>query len=504
MRSVRSSPAPPESSAARALGATFSDPALQRRFERDGYAVLPGLDADDLAAFRSVWEQIQDGTSDGFRSDVIGRSPEAGALIERELGPTWDRLIERDLVDHRRFLVSFLTKWPGEGSQLDLHQDWTYADERSDRTVSFWIALDDCSAELGNGPLYVIPGSHDLVDAYRGPAVTDWFGDLRQQLADHLVPIDVRAGDAVILDNALLHESPPNRTDAPRRAIAAAVAPTQARFLFAAPGDADEVVLVDLGPEYLPGYDPDDPSIAHLPVVGRAPRLIAVAHERLEALVGPLPDDLASGPPSKRDPEAAPLARTLEHQHALIADEHRRARTAGRLPAPAPFLLDWAAGAPAASSVVPLLDGTTPTEIATVAYPGTADLLVASAASRASIVEIPAGAAWSLDPHPHGHVRHALLLEGPRPVGTTRLLAPGRPPILELGRVASGLTLAVENHGRSPASVVVVDAPARRVHRAEQLMARGRSRRAVRAADEVVAAVNPHLDRRPRGEGARP
>jgi len=89
-------------------------------------------------------------------------------------------------------------------------------------SIGSWIAIDD--AHINNGCLWVIPGSHQkgVIDHHdaeiteRLPvrhraAVTD---EMEQQA----IPLEVPRGTIVYFNNALLHQSTPNRSDAFRRA----------------------------------------------------------------------------------------------------------------------------------------------------------------------------------------------------------------------------------------------------------------------------------------------
>jgi ectoine hydroxylase len=113
-------------------------------------------------------------------------------------------------------------KRPFHGGPNPWHQDWPYwqfADHRS-RIATAMLFLDD--ANLGNGTLQVLPGSHR-----RGPWPTrtdrDPFGNLEMDPneVEGLTPtaIEVPAGSVVWFGPLLVHKSDPNRSDRDRRAL---------------------------------------------------------------------------------------------------------------------------------------------------------------------------------------------------------------------------------------------------------------------------------------------
>ncbi|MCL4859885.1 MAG: phytanoyl-CoA dioxygenase family protein [Caldilineaceae bacterium] len=115
------------------------------------------------------------------------------------------------------FRAMFMNKPAGKGSFLAWHQDrWTDLDR--DPQITVWIALDP--ATVANGCVQVIPGSHHSL---LNP--DDASGFLRKEQADALLAqhkpvfLELRAGEAVLLHNWLLHASEVNRTEIPRRAF---------------------------------------------------------------------------------------------------------------------------------------------------------------------------------------------------------------------------------------------------------------------------------------------
>ena len=115
------------------------------------------------------------------------------------------------------FRAMFMNKPAYEGTQLTWHQDrWTDLDR--DPQITIYTALDP--ATLANGCVHIIPQSHKrLINPSNGS------GFLTQEHIDDIVanatpePMELKAGEVVLLHNWMLHSSGTNDTDIPRRAF---------------------------------------------------------------------------------------------------------------------------------------------------------------------------------------------------------------------------------------------------------------------------------------------
>jgi hypothetical protein len=105
----------------------------------------------------------------------------------------------------------------GIGSHLPWHQDrWQGLDR--DPQITIWTALD--SSTVANGCVFIVPGSHKhLVNPdHISGFLTE--GQMREsRLDEQAVPLEVPAGEAVLLHNWLLHSSSVNHSDTTRRAF---------------------------------------------------------------------------------------------------------------------------------------------------------------------------------------------------------------------------------------------------------------------------------------------
>ena len=220
------------------ISRTLLDDTKEKELDELGWTVVDLLGPGEVAELRDFYfgeAAAQDlnppGAFDSTYAEfsVIHCRPDFRARafdrITQVIGP---RAAEH-LVDHRPLVANFVNKLPGTGV-VPAHQNWAVVDERSFRSVSVWVALVDC--EVDNGAVQFLAGSHSPYREPRGMWAYEAFVDVFEELAADLVPVEVRAGQAIILDDAVVHYSPPNETAADRLAIQLVMVPRSAEPLF--------------------------------------------------------------------------------------------------------------------------------------------------------------------------------------------------------------------------------------------------------------------------------
>lgn len=243
---------------------TFVDEDLDRELAIEGFVVVDLLDDATLAELRDLAEGVYVDERHGFHASNLSGSHDYRREVARRVAPIVERAAGHLFVDHEAYTASLLMKWPDEDSAFHSHQDWTMVDETRYRTVNVWCPLGDTTVD--NGALRLAPGSHMVLDSIRcspmppvGYQNPGWAVGWQE-----MHPVEVRAGQVVIFDHAVLHSSGPNTTEQPRMAVAAAFKPREAslyhwylpdassteleRFLI----DADFFADIDIGerPDY--------------------------------------------------------------------------------------------------------------------------------------------------------------------------------------------------------------------------------------------------------------
>ena len=194
-------------------------------FRTRGFVVVPDVfDAGECDAIAShiedaAFELALGEATDGplsYRPMMHLASPELTAVAT---DPRWADITQPLLGtgDVRLYWEQAVAKPPSARTELPWHQDNGYTPLVPEQYLTCWLALDD--AELDNGCLWVIPGSHrrgtvpHRNDERGGPFRVGHAGPDSDG-----IPVPVARGSVLAFSSLLMHRSGPNETD--RRRLA--------------------------------------------------------------------------------------------------------------------------------------------------------------------------------------------------------------------------------------------------------------------------------------------
>lgn len=130
------------------------------------------------------------------------------------------------LADYKPIIANFIRKKAVVGKETLLHQNWAFVDEKKGTSVSIWCPLIDSSRT--NGALEVVPRSHKRFGEIRGPMIPWELEGIKNEIIEKdLVCCETKAGDAVIIDDSIIHYSYPNITNELRLAIQLILVPKE-------------------------------------------------------------------------------------------------------------------------------------------------------------------------------------------------------------------------------------------------------------------------------------
>lgn len=205
----------------------FTDPALQSRFEEDGFVVLPcRIPSADVERLSALFDSIAPNRVRGVYSNLFGKNKNVNLAVDLAIRDAIQPYVDQYFSECRMTGGMFLAKGLGDGSESNLHQDWCMVDETRHDSVNVWCPLTDVDEE--NGALQVLKGTHRLSRTIRAMTMRSLFIEFRPDIAPYLTPVPMQAGQLVVYSHRVFHGSKPNRSERIRVAMAAGVVPRDA------------------------------------------------------------------------------------------------------------------------------------------------------------------------------------------------------------------------------------------------------------------------------------
>ncbi len=210
----------------------FKSDKHQQIFSRQGFIVLPFIEEEELKFLNQTFDRLHPNLDkEGFFSGSYSNDKEYKKEVSEIIVQTFSRAYEKYFTNYQPFGGAFLFKVPGENSDLAIHQDWTIVNEEENVALNCWIPLQDINET--NGALHIVPGTHyDKHKSLRSPTLPFFFSGNDEDVMMASIPMYVKAGEAVILDQSVIHGSVSNRSNHIRKAITAGVKSKGAQMYF--------------------------------------------------------------------------------------------------------------------------------------------------------------------------------------------------------------------------------------------------------------------------------
>ncbi|MCO5233316.1 MAG: phytanoyl-CoA dioxygenase family protein [Chitinophagales bacterium] len=210
----------------------FHDSEIQKKFDRDGYVIIDLLSKEQVDYFIKQYfdmESERKGNKEDYdikfekpkeityEFTFIDASVEYKKKVFNKVVQEFKPLVDKYLVDFQPIIANYIHKTSYKG-EVPMHQNWAFVDEWKYSSISVWCPLVDSFKE--NGALQVVPGSHKRFAPVRGPLIPWELEHLKEDIIKNdMVTMSIKAGQAVILDDSIIHYSAPNMTDGLRLAI---------------------------------------------------------------------------------------------------------------------------------------------------------------------------------------------------------------------------------------------------------------------------------------------
>lgn len=208
----------------------FQDPKQQAEFDKNGYVVIDLISEDKARTIADIFYKHYPAVPSGFYAVAFNSNDN----IKNEIFAYTDAVLNQPLhsyfKDFKKLGSTFLSKTKGEDGKVGVHQDWYVVDETKYYSATVWIPTE--GADEQNGTLKVLPGSHLFFDTYRSNHIPVPYSGYETIIWDNMITVPVKAGQAFVLNHAVLHASAPNYAEKERLVIAYGIASAEASLHF--------------------------------------------------------------------------------------------------------------------------------------------------------------------------------------------------------------------------------------------------------------------------------
>ena len=209
----------------------LKNPVSADALQNVGYTVACKLDNETLEKLRILYQSLHNFQSPQggmfyslYSHDLLYRK-KVHQGIAQILNPVYDGLF----TDYKSVLNSYIVKVSGPESEFSLHQDSTSLDEMKYSCLSVWIPLQD--TDLSNGCMCVVPHSHKMFSPYRDISFPQPFDAIGDTVRKYLQPVELKAGEILLFDNRLVHNSVVNSSGKDRVVVMSGIFPEEAKII---------------------------------------------------------------------------------------------------------------------------------------------------------------------------------------------------------------------------------------------------------------------------------
>ncbi len=249
----------------------FSQPEHVRQFAQEGYVIVPFLTTEQIEELTVLYKKFYPKGVDGFFTTTFANNVDHREQVNQSIARVCTPRIQEIFEEYKILFSSFIVKAPGPKSELIMHQDMTLVDESNYSGINIWCPLIDLTDT--NGAIEVLPKSHRLFKTYRGSSIPDIYDNVVSELKTIMVPLHLKAGEAVIFDQSIIHYSPPNLSDTERPVINTFVAHPDARIKIChwdKDKEPDRVEIFEQEDDFLEKFENFGHNIFDRPTIGKS------------------------------------------------------------------------------------------------------------------------------------------------------------------------------------------------------------------------------------------
>jgi hypothetical protein len=196
-----------------------------------GYKIINKVNNNDIVSLLNLFNETHTLKNDegGMFYSVYSQDIEYRRKIHNEIHKILMLYLQEHFQNFKVMINSFVVKLSGPDSEFYLHQDTTGLDEWKFSPLNLWIPLIEVNEQ--NGCLGIIEKSHHFFSPYRSISFPAPFDNIQGTVKQYLKPVSMTAGEVLVFDNRMLHNSYKNISGTTRVAVICGLFPKDAKLI---------------------------------------------------------------------------------------------------------------------------------------------------------------------------------------------------------------------------------------------------------------------------------
>lgn len=203
---------------------------LNSQLSEEGFVVVDLLDANEVLNLLDNFNKKVTLKDPVFYATAHAKDIAFRKEMSDSITSVMAKKVDSFFQNHELLGASYIVKSKELHHALQPHQDWNIVDESKFRSYNIWLPLVDLNEE--NGAIMILPKSHNWLNNYRHSSIPCAYKNVHELVWKNMIPLYLKAGQALIYDHALLHASMPNVSSKNRIACACGIIPKEAKMKF--------------------------------------------------------------------------------------------------------------------------------------------------------------------------------------------------------------------------------------------------------------------------------
>jgi hypothetical protein len=197
---------------------TFKSERIAGLLAELGWAVVDLCTENELKKLQSVFQEY---LPELIHMPVIVSLLHKDRNITKQINNTIIEILTPHINSHLQYykipIALFFAKHPKTDVQVGPHQDPMITDQATYPSYGIWLPL--IETNIYNGTLSVLSKSHRWFHPFQSDTIPASIGNIGEELVTDCICFSLKPGQAIIMDNRLVHYSYPNNSEEIRPAV---------------------------------------------------------------------------------------------------------------------------------------------------------------------------------------------------------------------------------------------------------------------------------------------